>query len=242
MVGSATLREAALREPETAEGAPRHSAVVRVTHWLVTFSFFGLLVSGIAILLAHPRLYWGETGGFGVPSLLDLPIPFRLGHSGWGRSLHFLCAWICILTGMVYVVSSFLSGHFSNHLMPRRGDLSPSTIGRGLRAQLSWTLPGDEGLLSYNSLQRLVYLVVIFLLFPVTVLSGLAMSPAITSVLPQLVEGFGGQQSSRTIHFFAACLLLVFAIVHVAMVLRKGFVQRMRGMITGHIAGAEMQR
>lgn len=41
---------------------PRHSAVVRIAHWLVTIAFFALLVTGVEILISHPRLYWGETG------------------------------------------------------------------------------------------------------------------------------------------------------------------------------------
>ena len=90
--------------------APRHSALVRITHWINTLSFFGLLVSGFAILLAHPRLYWGETGNVGTSSILDLPLPFVLtGQTGWGRSLHFLSAWICVLNGLLYVVSGIFS-------------------------------------------------------------------------------------------------------------------------------------
>src|SRR5579862_4593538 len=74
--------------------SPRHFALVRVTHWIHTLSFFALVVSGIGILLAHPRFYWGETGGVGTPSLFDLPLPFLLGGpSGWGRYLHFESAW-----------------------------------------------------------------------------------------------------------------------------------------------------
>ena len=49
----------------------RHNAVVRITHWINALSFFGLLVSGFAILLAHPRFYWGEAGGNGTPTDLD---------------------------------------------------------------------------------------------------------------------------------------------------------------------------
>src|SRR5579862_3240878 len=92
----------------TTTGAPRHSATVRFTHWLGTLSFFGLLVSGIGILLAHPRFYWGETGGVGTPSLFDLPLPFLLGGpSGWGRYLHFESAWLCVANGLLYLVSGF---------------------------------------------------------------------------------------------------------------------------------------
>ena len=38
--------------------APRHSALVRVTHWVTTVCFFALLVTGIEILILYPRFYW----------------------------------------------------------------------------------------------------------------------------------------------------------------------------------------
>src|SRR5271156_4690616 len=89
--------------------SPRHSALVRITHWIFTLSFFGLVVSGFAIILAHPHFYWGETGGIGTPSFFDLPLPTMLGGpSGWGRSLHFQSAWIFVLTGSLYLVSGIL--------------------------------------------------------------------------------------------------------------------------------------
>ena len=78
----------------------RHSFVVRVTHWIYTASFIGLVVSGCGILLAHPRFYWGEAGGPGGPSLFELPLPtMRGGPSGWGRHLHFQSAWLAVSTG-----------------------------------------------------------------------------------------------------------------------------------------------
>ena len=83
-------------ETSLAVNRPRHSALVRVTHWVTAVSFVVLLASGIAILLAHPRLYWGETGAVGSPSLIDLPLPFVLDVPirGPGRYLHFLFAWV----------------------------------------------------------------------------------------------------------------------------------------------------
>src|SRR5258708_38634205 len=117
--------------------SPRHSAAVRVTHWINTVSFVGLLVSGIAILLDHPRFYWGETGALGTPSLLDLPLPFmKGGPSGWGRNLHFLSAWVCVLTGSIYVLSGILTRHFRRNLMPARADLSWSSISRAVADHL----------------------------------------------------------------------------------------------------------
>jgi Ni,Fe-hydrogenase I cytochrome b subunit len=72
---------------------------VRITHWLNALAFLALAFTGVAILLAHPRMYWGETGYYDQPSLFDLPLPVILDYTGWGRSLHFLDAWLLVLNG-----------------------------------------------------------------------------------------------------------------------------------------------
>jgi len=233
MAQSAYLRGLDIRDVDVAD-APRHSAVVRITHWMTALSFFGLLVSGIAILLAHPRLYWGETGAVGTPSLLDLPIPFTLGHSGWGRYLHFLSAWVCVVTGLLYALSGLFSRHFRKNLLPTKTDLSSRNIVRIVSNHVHVRRPTEEEALRYDVLQRLAYLLVVFMLFPLMILTGLAMSPAITSVVPALVNVFGGQQSARTVHFFVMTFLVLFLLVHIAMVCVAGFTTRVRAMITGH--------
>jgi thiosulfate reductase cytochrome b subunit len=206
MAGSAYFPGVAIRNPDFA-GTPHHSALVRITHWINTLSFFGLLISGVAILLAHPRFYWGETGNVGTPSLFDLPLPFVLtGQTGWGRSLHFLSAWVCVLNGLLYVLSGLITQHFR------------------------WK-SGEAD--SYNALQRLTYIAVVAILFPLMIWTGLAMSPAITSVFPALVTLPGGQQSARTIHFFVADFLVLFLIVHITMVSLAGFTTHVRAMVTG---------
>jgi len=214
----------------------RHSGVVRVTHWINAVSFFGLLISGIAILLAHPRLYWGETGAVGTPSLFDLPLPFVLGHSGWGRYLHFLSAWACVLTGLVYVLSGLLTQHFRRNLLPVKTDLTWGRISGVVSDHLRFKRPSEEDFRSYNVVQRLTYLAVVFVLFPLAVWTGLAMSPAITSVFPTLVTVFGGQQSARTVHFFVANFLALFLFIHIAMLCLTGFMSRTLAMITGRHA------
>ena len=203
------------------KNASRHAAVVRITHWVNALSFVGLLVSGIAILLAHPRLYWGETGAVGMPSLLDLPLPFMLtGQSGWGRYLHFLSAWVCVITGSIYAIHGLATRHFRKDF--RQKDFLPAESQK------------PEALLAkYGIVQRLTYLAVVFVLFPLVIWTGLAMSPAITSVFPALVTILGGQQSARTIHFCVASLLVVFLVVHIAMVCATGFKIQMRAMIVG---------
>ena len=232
MAETAYLPGLAIQEADRLESA-RHSAVVRITHWITALSFLALLVSGILILIAHPRLYWGETGGVGAPSLIDLPIPFKIGYSGWGRYVHFLSAWVSVLTGVVYVFAGLFTRHFRRNLFPARSDLSIASIWRSVLIDLRLRRPAEEESRTYNVLQRLTYLLVVFVLFPLVILSGLAMSPAIASVVPALRDSFGGQQSARTIHFFVASALVLFLFVHLAMVALAGFMSRTRDMITG---------
>jgi thiosulfate reductase cytochrome b subunit len=215
--------------------SPRHALFVRVTHWLTTVAFVVLWVSGLAILLAHPRLYWGEAGGLGSPSLIDLPLPFVLDVPirGPGRYLHFLAAWISVFTGLAYLTLGLVSGHFVRNLLPRRGDLAPGAMRDVMASHLR--RPERHGVTTpaYNGLQRLTYAFVVFVLAPLLLLTGLAMSPAVTSVVPVVVTVFGGQQSARTIHFFAACALTIFVVMHIALVWQAGFVAHLRTMITG---------
>jgi thiosulfate reductase cytochrome b subunit len=218
----------------------RFSLLVRVTHWLNAISFGALVVSGVGILLAHPRFYWGETGGIGTPSLFDLPLPFMLGGpSGWGRYMHFQAAWLCVLTGSLYAISGALSRHFVMNLWPAKGQLAWHSLGQALRDHLRFRKPPPEDALSYNVLQRLSYLAVVFVLFPLMIWTGMAMSPAVTSVFPFFVTATGGHQTARTLHFFAANALVLFVLVHVGMVWRAGFVARTSAMFTGRVAAGE---
>ncbi len=223
--------------PDSSDEPIRHSATVRITHWINAAAFLGLVISGIAILLAHPRLYWGETGGVGSASLIDLPLPFMLtGQSGWGRSLHFLAAWVCVLNGLYYVVYGFVTRHFAEKLVPAGDELRLRAIRSAIRNSLRRNKSPQESH-NYNALQRTAYLTVVFFLFPLMIWTGLAMSPAVTSVVPVLVTALGGQQSARTLHFFAAMALVIFLGVHVAMVSRSGFATLMIPMLKRRSAG-----
>jgi thiosulfate reductase cytochrome b subunit len=218
----------------TDEQASRHSVIVRVTHWTVVLSVIGLLVTGIGILVSHPRLYWGETGSVGTESLVDLPIPFTIGPSVWNRPFHFLFAWMLVLTGLVYLAGSFLTQHVRDDLLPARADLRVNHIMRVMSEHLRWKRPGTNVAATYNVVQQLTYLAVVFVLFPAIVWTGLAMSFGVTSVFPILATALGGHQSARTLHFVCVALLLLFVIVHVVMLGRKGFWTNVRAMITGY--------
>jgi thiosulfate reductase cytochrome b subunit len=214
--------------------ASRHSVIVRLTHWTVVLSVIGLLFTGIGILISHPRLYWGETGSVGTESLVDLPIPFTIGPSVWNRPFHFLFAWMLVLTGLVYVVGGLLTQHVRDDLVPARTDLRMNHVMHVISEHMRWKRPGGEHVAaSYNVVQRLTYLAVVFVLFPAIIWTGLAMSFGVTSVFPVLATALGGHQSARTLHFVFVVVLLLFAIVHVVMLGRHGFWTNVRAMITG---------
>jgi thiosulfate reductase cytochrome b subunit len=232
---------------------PRHSAVVRLTHWITTLSFLALLVSGVEILISHPRFYWGETGNVRTPPLFQLPIPASRStvptgygyvlpdQNGWSRYLHFQSAWVAVLTGLLYVVFGLFQGHFRRNLLPARAELSHKGFSSVIARHLRLRPASEEEAWSYNVLQRLTYLLVIFVLFPLGYWTGLAMSPAVAGAIPAAVTILGGQQSARTIHFFVSVFLVLFLTVHVVMVCLAGFRNRVRAMVTGRSA-TDMER
>lgn len=229
--------------------APRHTAIVRATHWIAALCFFALLVSGMEIVVSHPRFYWGESGNVLTPPLFRIPIPASRAtvptgygyvlpdQNGWSRALHFQSAWAVVFTGLLYVAVGILSGHFRKNLAPRAADLSPRAILDEIARHLRFERPGA----SYNTLQRISYLSVIFGLFPLAIWTGLAMSPGFVAAFPATVTTLGGQQSARTIHFFVSLALVLFLLVHVVMIFVAGFRSRMRAMVVGEAREGEQQ-
>jgi len=246
-----TWRVDRLATVATRADAPRHSALVRVTHWLTTLCFLALLVSGLEIVVSHPRFYWGETGNVLTPALFSLPIPASRAtvptgygyvlpdQNGWSRYLHFEAAWVLVLTGALYVLWGAASGHFGKHLLPEARDRSAQALSRALAQHLRFARPVAADAGSYNLVQRLTYLLVIFVLFPFVIWTGLAMSPAFVAAVPSTVTLLGGRQSARTLHFLVSISLVAFLLVHVAMVWFAGFGTRVMAMITGAPAPAK---
>ena len=232
---------------------PRHTAVVRVTHWLTFLSFAALLVTGLEIVISHPRFYWGETGNDLTRPLFTIPIPASRDmvptgyhyvmpdENGWSRYLHFQTAWVLVFTGAVYLVFGLWTGHFRKHLMPEHGGWSWRAM-RSVLVEYLRRRPQDaRDAGSYNAVQRIAYLMVIFVLFPMMIWTGLALSPAFDSALPAAVNLLGGRQSARTLHFLVTGLLTLFFAVHVTMVALSGLRSRMQAMITGRAASKETQ-
>src|SRR5262249_39572524 len=139
-------------------------------------------------------------------------------QNGWSRYLHFEAAWILVLTGALYVIFGVFRGHFRNHLLPGATDRSLRAFADSVAEHLRFTALAGADAWSYNLLQRLTYLVVIFVVFPLFIWTGLAMSPAFVSAVPSAAASLGGRQTARTLHFLLSIALVVFVLVHVAMV------------------------
>ena len=231
--------------------APRHAAIVRVTHWLTALCFFALLVSGLELVVSHPRFYWGETGNVNTRPLFKIPIPASrasvpTGYSyglpdqnGWSRYLHFEAAWALVISGLVYFIWGVWSGHFRHNLFPASADRSWQALLREMGNHIRMRPPSADEAYSYNVLQRAAYLVVIFVVFPLIIWTGLVLSPGFNSAVPAAVNLLGGRQSARTLHFFLTGFLVAFLAVHVGMVIWAGFASRVRAMITGVAAAPE---
>jgi thiosulfate reductase cytochrome b subunit len=225
--------------------------MVRVTHWLTVISFFALLISGLEIVVSHPRFYWGETGNVNTRPLFTIPIPSSRDtvptgygyvmpdQNGWSRYLHFQSAWVLVLTGVVYVLAILWNGHLRKNLLPARGERSWRAVWGVIGRYLRRAPVNAAEAHSYNVVQRIAYLSVIFVLFPLVIWTGLALSPAFNSAFPAAVNVLGGRQSARTLHFFVSGLLVIFLVVHVVMVALAGFWSRVRAMITGRVVGPQ---
>lgn len=170
----------------------------------------------------------GELQMRGFPTWLTIPGPQWL---ALGRRWHFFFAWLFVLNGLTYAAYALTGRHLRRDLLPTRTDWRG--IGRSIVDHALLRHPRGEAATRYNVLQKLTYLIVIFVLGPLIVLMGLAMSPRLDTVLGWLVDLVGGRQSARTIHFVIAFLFIAFLFVHLFEIVVSGAANELRSMITG---------
>lgn len=172
----------------------------------------------------------------GFPAWITLPGPQWL---AMGRRWHFFFAWVLVINGIAYLAYTLASRHLTRDLLPTRADWR--SIGPSIRDHLLLRHPRGEAARRYNILQKLAYLGVIFVLFPLLIVMGWAMSPGLDALFAGWVDAFGGRQSARTLHFVLAWLLVGFVFVHLFEVVVSGFWNNLRSMITGRyrVAGDE---
>ena len=224
---------------------PRHALFVRVTHWLTTFAFFALLLSGVEVVLSHPRFYWGEIGNVNTTPAFTIHVPSSRGTvptgfklvlpdaNGWSRYLHIQSAWLLRFTGAVYLLFGLRRRHFQRNHVPAAADRTVKAFLSSTVEHLKFSTAALGSPSSYNALQRMSYLAIVFVIFPLVIWTGLAMSPGFDAVFPWTVSSLGGRQSARTLHFFITIALVIFTLVHIAMIVLAGFRPRTRAMITG---------
>ena len=170
----------------------------------------------------------GETASRGFPSWATVPGPQWLSMA---RTWHFFFAWVFVINGVAYVLYSLFSRHLTRDLLPTGAELRG--IGSSIKNHLLFRHPTGEAAKRYNVLQSLAYLVVIFVLLPLVVVAGLAMSPRLDAVYAGWVDLLGGRQSARSLHFIAAAGLLLFTLIHLFEVIVAGVWNEIRSMVTG---------
>ncbi|TPN88450.1 cytochrome b/b6 domain-containing protein [Mesorhizobium sp. CU2] len=159
------------------------------------------------------------------PSWLTIPSYYDLGTA---RVVHFFFAWVLTTTLLIWLIAGLINGHIRRDLAPRVDDLRklPRDIVDHAKLKFHHTR-------EYNTLQKMAYGGVLFVLLPLMIITGLAMSPSMNSVLPWLNEILGGRQTARTIHFTVMLMLVGFFIIHILMILAAGPINELRSIITG---------
>jgi thiosulfate reductase cytochrome b subunit len=224
----ASARPPTLTRPEVY----RHRLPTRIWHWLNAAVILIMLMSGLMIFNAHPRLYWGQyganldhswleigdsgehgflrvgnntihtTGFLGVskgpddqtvatafPGWLTIPSTYDLAGA---RHWHLSYAWLFVAAILAYWIFGLGNRHIWRDIVPSRSELSPRHLLEDIKNHALLRFPKGEAARRYNTLQKLAYLSVVFVLIPAQVLTGLTMSPAMTAAWPWLVEVSGG--------------------------------------------------
>lgn len=164
----------------------------------------------------------GEVRAF--PAALTIPSYQSLAT---GRVIHFFFAWVLVGTLLVWLVASLWNRHIRD-LVPTAQDIRdlPRDVADHARLRFHHTR-------RYNTLQKLAYAGVLFILLPLMILTGLSMSPWFNSWMPWTLDLFGGRQTARTIHFVVMLLLIGFFLIHMLMILAAGPLNELRSIITG---------
>jgi Ni/Fe-hydrogenase b-type cytochrome subunit len=217
--------------------ASRHALATRLWHWVNLLSFVVLFMSGLNISNAHPHLYWGKWGFSPEAAWLSVPR-----FPGWStipgyyslaaaRDWHILFAWVFAVGLLLYMLASLANRHFRRDLVTGRREWHLRVFAAEIREYLRFNFAHTGG--KYGSMQKLTYALVVFILLPLMIFTGMAMSPGMDAAWPWLLDVFGGRQSARSLHFIAAWLLAAFTLVHLLLVLLTGPFGQLRAMIVG---------
>ncbi len=215
----------------------RHAFSTRLWHWVNAASVIVLFMSGLNISNAHRHLYWGEWGfspkdaWFHVvrfPGWATIPGYYSLASA---RQWHVLFAWVFAVSLLLFMLTALLNGHFRRDIVTSPRDWKPSAVAADVRAHLR--LQFDHPGAKYNFLQKAAYGVVLFILLPLMIFTGMAISPGMDAAWPFLLDLFGGRQSARSVHFIVAWTLFAFVVLHLVLLMLNRPLRNTLEMITG---------
>ncbi|MBH0198810.1 MAG: DUF4405 domain-containing protein [Nitrospira sp.] len=190
-------------------------------------------VKGLTTILGHQFETTGVLGysngmSRGFPAWATIPSGKWL---AMGRQWHLFFAWLFVTNGLIFTAYALASRHVTRDLTPTGKDWRG--IGKSIKDHLILRHPSGNEAKRYNVLQKLAYATILFIVAPLIVLTGLAMSPTIDTAFPWLLTMFGGRQAARTIHFIASFSFVGFIVIHVLQVVLTGFLNNIRSMVTG---------
>jgi Ni/Fe-hydrogenase b-type cytochrome subunit len=225
-------------EVKGGELVKRHRISTRLWHWINAIAVIVLLMSGLTISNAHPHLYWGEFGANfdhawynppHFPAWATIPSGYNLALA---RTWHLAFAWVLAFGLLLYLIASLITRHIQRDLTLSRAELRPSHIWADIKDHIRLRFPAGAAALHYNILQKLTYILVIFILIPLLIVTGLGLSPGFNAILP-IPDLFGGRATVRSVHFICAGGIALFIVVHLMLVLLAGPYNEIRSMITG---------
>ena len=228
---------------------------VRWSHFSNLFFLFMLIRSGLSILMDHPRLYWNDDCTPGTEWIRFTPLevpknriwtakddaryispivstPGYRHTVGIARSWHFITVYGFVLTGAFFVIGLLTSTQWER-LVPT----SPAVFVQAWNTFVLYANfhfpPEPNGFYGYNALQQLAYFATVFILAPLAILTGMAMSPALVNRFPRYTKIFGGRQGARSTHFLVLIGFICFIVIHVTLVALTGFERNMNHIVLG---------
>ncbi|MES2288617.1 MAG: cytochrome b/b6 domain-containing protein [Pseudomonadota bacterium] len=224
----------------------RHRLFTRVWHWVNAVAVFVMLMSGLMISNAHPRLYWGEYGanfdrpwldlnhylpGGRFPGWATIPSTYSLAD---GRLWHLAFAWVFAFGFLAFLIVGLVNRHIRRDLSLKKGELAPRHLLAEVVHHAQLKFPTGVAALNYNTLQKITYILVLFVIFPTLILTGLFLQPGLSPLTGWAIDLLSGRATARSVHFICAGFVALFIAVHLLLVILAGPINEIRSMITGH--------
>ena len=228
---------------------------ISLSHWVNFFFLMLIIRSGLSILADHPRLYWNNSCKPNSSWIRFTPVkipadkiytakedarylnpiaglPGYRHTVGIARVWHFLTVPFFVLNGVVFIFLLFYTNQWQR-LVPVSWKIVPDAWNVFVHYATFHFPVEPNGFYHYNAIQQLSYFGVIFILAPLAMFTGMAMSPAIENRFHWYPKLFGNRQSARSIHFLVMIAYCVFIIIHVSLIAATGLVRNMNHIVLG---------